>query len=110
MQSDPKYVGHEEFLSIAPDPGVALLIKKQLEGLAAGKGGEVLKEMATDVLTGRIGLREAMQVPAYEEELVTNIDKFQRHWSDMSSEDRSQAQAVADRFLGDLRQEATEAH
>ncbi|MEU1941714.1 hypothetical protein ACFW95_26230 [Streptomyces sp. NPDC059474] len=108
MESDSKYVGYEEFLFIAPDPGVALLVKKQLEGLAAGKGGEVLKEMATEVLTGRIGLREAMQVPAYEQELATNIDKFQSHWDNMSSEARSQAQAAADRFLGDLRQEATE--
>lgn len=104
-KSEAPYVGEEEFLPIARDPAAARLLRKQLEVLADGKGGEVLAEMAKEVLSGRIGLREAVRVGVYEEELVRNVEKFQRSWDEMSEEERSNAEKEGVRFLQEQRDE-----
>ncbi|WP_432000023.1 hypothetical protein [Streptomyces sioyaensis] len=101
---DPR-VGDEEFLPIARDPAMARVLRKQLEVLADGKGGDVLGEMAKEVLSGRIGLREAVRVGAYEEELVRNVEKFQHSWDEMSEEERSNAEKEGAKFLQEQRDE-----
>ncbi|GAB7030636.1 hypothetical protein AB0G35_25035 [Streptomyces sp. NPDC021749] len=103
-ESEP-WVGDDEFVPITRDPAMARVLRKQLEALADGKGGDVLAEMAREVLSGRIGLRDAVRVGAYEEELVRNIDKFQHKWDEMSAEERSQAEKEGTRFLQEQRAE-----
>ncbi|WP_310729172.1 hypothetical protein [Streptomyces sp. N2A] len=98
-------VGDDEFMSVTRDPAMARVLRKQLEALADGKGGDVLAEMAREVLSGRIGLREAVRVGAYEEELVQNVGKFQQKWDEMSAEERSQAEKEGARFLEEQRAE-----
>ncbi|MEU9503122.1 hypothetical protein [Streptomyces sp. NPDC048196] len=98
-------VGDDEFMSVTRDPAMARVLRKQLEVLADGKGGDVLAEMAREVLSGRMGLREAVRVGAYEEELVQNVGKFQQRWDEMSAEERSQAEKEGARFLEEQRAE-----
>ncbi|MFJ6606824.1 hypothetical protein [Streptomyces lydicus] len=102
--SEPR-VGDDEFVPLTRDPAMARMLRKQLEVLADGKGGEVLAEMAREVLSGRIGLREAVQVGAYEEELVRNVGSFQQKWDEMSAEERAHAEKEGTRFLQEQRAE-----
>ncbi|MFG2399087.1 hypothetical protein [Streptomyces lydicus] len=102
--SEPR-VGDDEFVPLTRDPAMARMLRKQLEVLADGKGGEVLAEMAREVLSGRIGLREAVQVGAYEEELVRNVGSFQQKWDEMSAEERAHAEKEGARFLQEQRAE-----
>ncbi|MFF9477263.1 hypothetical protein [Streptomyces sp. NPDC014733] len=101
---DPR-VGDEEFLPITRDPAMARLLRKQLEVLADGKAGEVMQEMAREVLSGRIGLREAVRVGAYEEELVKHVDTFRGKWDEMSEAERAHAEREGAKFLEEQREE-----
>jgi len=92
-QDDERRVGDEEFLSIARDPALARLLRKQLESLTDGRAGAALAEMAKEVLSGRIDLREAVKVGAYEQELLASADKFMQKWDEMSDQEKSQAEA-----------------
>jgi hypothetical protein len=98
-QGDEPRVGDEEFISIARDPAMARLLRKQLESLADGRAGGVLAEMAKEVLSGRIGLRDAVRVGAYEQELLTSAEKFERKWDEMSELEKSQAEAEGAKLL-----------
>ncbi|MGW7573993.1 hypothetical protein [Streptomyces sp. NPDC054765] len=102
---DEPRVGDDEFVPLTRDPAMARVLRKQLEVLADGKGGQVLAEMAREVLSGRIGLREAVQVGAYEEELVRNVGTFQQKWDEMSAEERAHAEKEGTKFLEEQRAE-----
>ncbi|MER5947729.1 hypothetical protein ABT127_16875 [Streptomyces sp. NPDC001904] len=96
-----------EFLDIARDPALARLLRKQLETLAKGNSGEILAEMASEVLAGRIGLREAVRVTAYDEALTSAAGKFQEGWDSMTELERSEAEKEGARVLR-LQQEEIE--
>ena len=69
--SSDKRVDDSEFLEMTQqDPAQAKILRQSLEHLASGLGGPALKEMAQEVLSGRMGLREAANVSAYAEEAV----------------------------------------
>ncbi|MFE4575246.1 hypothetical protein [Streptomyces chartreusis] len=104
-QDDEPRVGDEEFISIARDPAMARMLRKQLESLADGKAGAVLTEMAKEVLSGRIGLREAVRVGAYEQELLASAEKFERKWNELSEQEKSQAEAEGARLLREQQDE-----
>ncbi|MER5937477.1 hypothetical protein ABT121_09180 [Streptomyces sp. NPDC001928] len=104
-QDDEPRVGDEEFISVARDPAMARLLRKQLESLADGRAGAVLTEMAKEVLSGRIGLREAVRVGAYEQELLATAEKFERKWNEMSEQEKSQAEAEGARLLREQQDE-----
>ncbi|MFG2135857.1 hypothetical protein [Streptomyces sp. NPDC048650] len=92
-------------MDIARDPALARLLRKQLEGLAEGKGGDVLGEMAKEVLSGRIGLREAVTVGAYQEELAAGIGKFQQKWDEMSEAEKMEAEREGASFIRQQQEE-----
>ncbi len=48
------------------DPAVARPLRKQLETMADGRAGVVLAEVAIEVLSGKISLRDAVRVGPYE--------------------------------------------
>ncbi|MDI9830827.1 hypothetical protein [Streptomyces sp. KAU_LT] len=98
----------EEFISMGRDPAVARLLRKQLETLADGRAGAVLAEMAKEVLSGRISLRDAVRVGPYEHELLAVADRFGRQWDEMSELDRSQAESEGARVLNQQREEIHE--
>jgi hypothetical protein len=55
-------VDDAEFLSSTRDQVQARALRKQLQQLAGCEAGGVLQEMAKEVLSGRIGPREALRV------------------------------------------------
>ncbi|WP_159029257.1 hypothetical protein [Streptomyces viridochromogenes] len=109
-RDDEPRVGDEEFISIARDPAMARLLRKQLESLADGRAGAVLAEMAKEVLSGRIGLREAVQVGAYQQELVASAENFERKWDEMSALEKSQAEAEGTKLLRQQQDEIDQEH
>jgi len=104
-QDEEPRVGDEEFISITRDPAMARLLRKQLESLTDGRAGGVLAEMAKEVLSGRIGLREAVRVGAYEQELLASAEKFERKWDEMSELEKSQAEAEGAKLLRQQQEE-----
>ncbi|MEV6173936.1 hypothetical protein AB0L99_37700 [Streptomyces sp. NPDC051954] len=107
-RDDEPRVDDEEFISIARDPATARLLRKQLESLTDGRAGAVLAEMAKEVLSGRIGLRDAVRVGAYEQELLAGAEKFERKWDEMSEKEKSQAEAEGVRLLREQQDEIDE--
>lgn len=97
-------VGDEEFLDIARDPARARALRKSLQRLADSKD-ETLREMAREVLAGRVGLRQAMRTAAYREALHENAQLGMRAYERMSAEERSATEAEGQRQLDEYQQE-----
>ncbi|MEU4212026.1 hypothetical protein AB0F13_18800 [Streptomyces sp. NPDC026206] len=92
-------VGYEEFLAPGRDREQARVVHKALQHLAAGGAGDVLQEMAREVLSGRVGLREAVRVGAYADALGEHAHVARRAWEDMPEEQRERSLAEARRSL-----------
>ncbi|MER6424214.1 hypothetical protein [Streptomyces sp. NPDC001137] len=97
-------VGDEEFLDIAKDPARARALRKSLQRLADSKD-ETVREMARDVLAGRVGLRQAMRTGAYREALHESAQLGMRAYEQMSAEERSAAEAEGRRQLDEYQEE-----
>jgi hypothetical protein len=101
-------VGDEEFIAIARDPARARALRETLRKLARAGGGSgdgALREMAREVLAGRVGLREAMQVGPYREALRERAGAGARAYEDMSAAERAAAEAEGRRRLEAYREE-----
>ncbi|MEE4490197.1 hypothetical protein [Streptomyces sp. BE230] len=92
-------VGDADFLEFTRDQARARALRKQLQQLAGGGAGGVLKEMAQELLSGRVGLREAMRVPAYSEALGERVRAFREDWEQMSPEEQEAQKEGAHRFI-----------
>lgn len=101
---DQHEVGDEEFLDIAKDPARARALRKSLQRLADSKD-ETLREMAREVLAGRVGLRQAMRTGAYREALHERAQAGMRAYEQMSAEERSAAEAEGQRQLDEYQKE-----
>ncbi|MEU5429311.1 hypothetical protein AB0H73_27490 [Streptomyces olivoreticuli] len=92
-------VGHEEFLAPGRDRAQARALRRSLREMADGGAGEILQEMAQDVLSGRIGLREALRVGPYATALTERVRAAQAEWEAMPVAERERHLAEARRFL-----------
>ncbi|MER5452202.1 hypothetical protein ABT065_42340 [Streptomyces sp. NPDC002764] len=97
-------VGDEEFLDIAKDPARARALRKSLQRLADSRD-ETLREMAREVLAGRIGLRQAARNGAYREALSEGAKAGMRAYDRMSAEERLAAEAEGRRQLDECQGE-----
>ena len=101
-----KRVDDSEFLEMTQqDPAQAKILRKSLEHLASGLGGPALKEMAQEVLSGRMGLREAADVSAYAEEAVVQSAPLAEKWAAMSDSEREALAADGERRLEEERRQ-----
>lgn len=98
-------VDDREFQNENRDRVQARALRKQLQQLAQGGAGAVLQEMAKEILSGRVGLREAMRVPAYAEALGERVRTYRESWERMTPEERERQLSEARRFLEAQRQE-----
>lgn len=104
--SSEKRVDDSEFLEMTQqDPVQAKILRKSLEHLASGLGGPALKEMAQEVLSGRMGLREAANVSAYAEEAVVQSAPLAEKWASMSDSEREALAADGERRLEEERRQ-----
>ncbi|MGW6904983.1 hypothetical protein [Streptomyces sp. NPDC054940] len=100
-------VGDEEFRDATRDQAHARALRKQLQQLAGGGAGEVLREMSREILSGRVGLREALRTPAYAEALGERARTFRQAWERMSPEERERHTTEAQQFLAAQQEEIT---
>lgn len=101
-------VDESEFLEMTRDPVDARVLRESLEKLAGGASNDTLKEMAKEVLSGRVGLREAVSVPAYGEALLEGGRPFREEWDKLSDTDRARLAAEGEREYEAKRQEMEE--
>ncbi|MFE2629497.1 hypothetical protein ACFXDP_16375 [Streptomyces sp. NPDC059374] len=107
--SSDKSVDDSEFLEMTQqDPAQAKILRQSLEHLASGLGGPALKEMAQEVLSGRMGLREAANVSAYAEEAVQRSAPLAEKWAAMSDGEREALAAEGERRLEEEREKLEE--
>jgi hypothetical protein len=90
------------------DPAQARLLRKSLEQLASGRGGDALKEMAQDVLAGRSSLRDAARVTAYSEEILTQASPMTERWAALSDAERAELAAEGERQIAATQAEIDE--
>ncbi|MEU9049521.1 hypothetical protein AB0D37_03795 [Streptomyces sp. NPDC048384] len=101
-----KRVDDSEFLEMTQqDAAQAKILRQSLEHLASGLGGAALKEMAQEVLSGRMGLREAADVSAYAEEAVQQSAPLAEKWASMSDSEREALAADGERRLEEERRQ-----
>jgi hypothetical protein len=70
------------------DPIMASVLRESLKRLATGASGPLLREMATEVLEGRVSLREAVRSPHYAEAMSGRVNEFAQQFSQLSEEER----------------------
>ncbi|MFI1739663.1 hypothetical protein [Streptomyces sioyaensis] len=92
-------VGDEEFMALAKEQARARALRTSMQRLAGQGGNGALQEMAREVLSGRVGLREALQVGAYREALQEKAQVGMRAIDGMSAAERSEAEAEGQRQL-----------
>ncbi len=68
--------------------GLAVYVQERLKELACGSGGPTAKEIARDVLSGRVDLREAVLSDTYASEMRKNMVRFAHWYSDLTPEER----------------------
>ncbi|MEV0092323.1 hypothetical protein [Streptomyces sp. NPDC050738] len=90
------------------DPAQARLLRKSLEELSSGRGGDALKEMAQDVLAGRSSLRDAARVSAYSEEILTQAAPMTARWAALSEAERAELAAEGERQIAAAQAEIDE--
>ncbi|WP_406481480.1 hypothetical protein [Streptomyces platensis] len=98
-------VGDAEFMDLAKDEARARMLRKMLKNLAQGDGGDPLAEMARDVVSGRQGIREAIDGLPRNESLETRFDTFQQRWDAMSESERLAAEREGSQYLDEQRRE-----
>ncbi|MGY0018833.1 hypothetical protein [Streptomyces sp. cg35] len=75
-------------MDLTDDPVQQRLLRKAMEVFRQGDAGPVLKEMAQEVLAGRVGLREATRISAYAEALIEGGQEFRQSWNVMPDRER----------------------
>ncbi|MGI5458458.1 hypothetical protein ACQEWB_35840 [Streptomyces sp. CA-249302] len=106
MTDKEPQIGDADLMDIAHDEVRARALRKSLQRLADSPSGNgALQEMAREVLSGRIGLREALRVGPYSEALGERIAQAREEYEQQSPEEREQQRAEALRYLEAQREE-----
>ncbi|MZD03528.1 hypothetical protein GTW43_00295, partial [Streptomyces sp. SID5785] len=89
----------------------ARALRTSLQRLADDRApDDPLREMAREVLAGRIGLREATRIPAYAEALGQRAAQGLREYDRLSPHERAEQEAAAHRFLEEQSAEIDREH
>ena len=87
----------------------ARALRKSLQKLADDRApDDPLREMAREVLSGRVGLREAARIPAYAEALGERMAEGRREYDRLSGQEREAQQAQARAYLAEQKAEIEE--
>ncbi|MEV3861039.1 hypothetical protein AB0J38_42860 [Streptomyces sp. NPDC050095] len=105
--ADEFRIGDSDLMSLTGgDQARARALRKSLQKLADDRSpDDPLREMAREVLSGRIGLREASRVPAYSEALGDRMLQGWREYDNLSARERSAQEAAARAYLAEQRAE-----
>ncbi|MEU9390979.1 hypothetical protein AB0D86_13355 [Streptomyces sp. NPDC048324] len=106
MPDKEPQIGDADLMSIAHDEVRARALRKSLQRLADSRSGNgALQEMAREVLSGRIGLREALRVGPYSEALGERIAQARQEYEQQTPEEREAQRIEALRYLDAQRDE-----
>ncbi|MCM2579847.1 hypothetical protein [Streptomyces meridianus] len=105
--SNEREIGDADLTDITGgDEARARALRKTLQKLArSSEAGAPLQEMAREVLSGRIGLREAMRINAYAEALGERVAEGRRAYEALPPEELERQQEEARRYLDAQREE-----
>ncbi|MET8679864.1 hypothetical protein ABZW18_20355 [Streptomyces sp. NPDC004647] len=108
--SDERQIGDADLTNITGGDEVrARALRKTLQKLAGSEqAGGALQEMAREVLSGRVGLREAMRVNSYAEALGERVAQARQAYEELPPEELERQQEEARRFLEAQREEIEE--
>ncbi|WP_328690634.1 hypothetical protein OHT20_09705 [Streptomyces caniferus] len=98
-------VGDAEFVGLAKDEARARMLRKMMKNLAEGDERDPLAAMARDVVSGRRGIREAVDGLPRNESLEARFDTFQQRWDAMSESERLAAERESSQYLEEQRRE-----
>ena len=87
------------FLEMTGDPARARRLRRSLETLADRGGDPAMREMAREVLAGRLSLRDAANIPAYGEAMRQGVQDGLRAYAAMSESERREAEEEGRRQL-----------
>ncbi|MFE1763574.1 hypothetical protein ACFW81_05065 [Streptomyces angustmyceticus] len=92
-------------MDLAKDEARARMLRKMLKNLAQGDERDPLAEMARGVMSGRQGIREAIDGLPRNESLEVRFDAFQQRWDAMSESERLAAERESSAYLEEQRRE-----
>ncbi|MEV3858027.1 hypothetical protein AB0J38_27310 [Streptomyces sp. NPDC050095] len=90
-------------MDLTDDPVQQRLLRQSLEVFRRGDAGPVLKEMAAEVLAGRIGLRQATQIPAYAEAVIDRGQECRMRWEALPESERDGLVREGERLVAEER-------
>jgi hypothetical protein len=91
----------DELERMASSPKLADELRRSLERLRDGVAGPDLGEMARDVLSGQITLRDVARSAAYAGPILQAMERFQEYQEGLSNQERAQAIAETAELLGE---------
>ncbi|MDI3389846.1 hypothetical protein QIS99_27180 [Streptomyces sp. B-S-A8] len=105
--AEDRQIGDADLTSMTGgDEARARALRKTLQKLAeSDKAGPTLQEMAREILSGRVGLREAMRVGAYADALGEKLAEGRRAYEAIPREERERQMEAARDYLAEQRAE-----
>jgi len=90
----------DELLDVADNPEQARQLHKALRTIADNPSvGKPLQEMAKDVLSGRVGMREVVQSDRYLGIIGNRLGQMREAAENMSPKQREQSEARAEKLI-----------
>ncbi|MCX3061778.1 hypothetical protein [Streptomyces beihaiensis] len=84
----PRRLDRLAYMDLSDEAPQQRLLRKSLEVFRHDGGNPVLREMAQEVIAGRVTLREAVRIPAYADAVADQAQVFRRRWERMPSDER----------------------
>ena len=84
-------------------------VRKQLTTLAAQNEQPALRQLATDVLAGKLDLRGSVLGPRYTEMLNESTQRYSNWYRSLSAEERASQESGGEKFAAEAHREAAEA-
>ncbi|MCR8578875.1 TEL2 family protein [Streptomyces sp. Isolate_219] len=90
--SNERQIQDEDLMDVAQDPEQAHRLRKALKVLAENPNvGGKLQEMAKEVLSGRIGMKEAIETPRYMDALGDRMNEIRRAAENQTMAEREES-------------------
>lgn len=90
--SNEREIQDEDLMDVAQDPEQAYRLRKALKTLADNPNvGGRLQEMAREVLSGRIGMKDAIQTPSYMDALGDRMQEIRRAAENQTQSEREES-------------------
>ncbi|MFG2142491.1 hypothetical protein [Streptomyces sp. NPDC048650] len=90
--SNERHIQDEDLMDVAADPEQAHRLRKALTTLRDNPNvGGKLQEMAKEVLSGRIGMKEAIETPGYMDALGNRMNQIRRAAENQTMAEREES-------------------